>query len=231
IDGTGTDVHYGIIGKYSDGSIVRKCVVHDIVNEIDPPVSDVAGVGIMFYNEAKAGWSGVHGVLIERNVVYKTSRMGIFVGGWTSEPPYWLLSSNNVIEDNEVYDTWQGPTKGSGGAVTILGASGSLIQRNEIYNTTGLDQSGISILGLASDTNRIIQNELYNNYVGIKISAGVPAILDNTITDFTKGGIVVKDVLSVQIEINTISTTDYTLAPNGIQIGYIGATTGRTTTT
>lgn len=181
IDGTGTDVHYGIIGKYSDGSIVRNCVVHDIKNAIEPPVSDVAGVGIMFYNEAAGAWSGVHNVVIEGNVVYKTGRMGIFLGGWTSEPPYWLLSSNNVIKGNEVYDTWQGPTGGSGGALTILGASGSLIQRNEIYNNTGLNQSGISILGLASDTNRIIQNEIYNNYVGIKVSAGLVKVHYNNI--------------------------------------------------
>ena len=55
------------------------------------------------------------------------------------------------------------------------------------------------------------------------------AILDNTITDFTKGGIVVKDMLSVQIELNTISTTVYSMAPNGIQVGYVmdpTATTG-----
>jgi parallel beta-helix repeat protein len=55
------------------------------------------------------------------------------------------------------------------------------------------------------------------------------AILNNTISSFKKSGIVVKDALSVQIEGNTISTTDHSLAPNGIQIGYVmdyTATTG-----
>jgi len=55
------------------------------------------------------------------------------------------------------------------------------------------------------------------------------AILDNTITNFTKGGIVVMDASSVQIEGNIISTTDHSVAPNGIQIGYLAdptATTG-----
>lgn len=186
IDGTGTDVHYGIIGKYSDGSIVRNCVVHDIVNEIGPPVSDIGGVGIMFYNEAKAGWpGGAHEILIEDNVVYKTGRMGIFLGGWTDG---WLLSSNNVIKDNnEVYDTWQGPTEGFGGAVTILGASNSLIQGNSIYNNTGLDQSGISILGWDSDPNSISENDIYNNYVGIKVSGGVVEVHYNNIMGNTYG--------------------------------------------
>lgn len=55
-------------------------------------------------------------------------------------------------------------------------------------------------------------------------------ILRNTITDFNKGGIVVKDVNSIQVEGNIISTTDYSVAPNGIQIGYIGAITGTTGT-
>ncbi len=50
-----------------------------------------------------------------------------------------------------------------------------------------------------------------------------------TISNFGKAGIVVKNVLAVQIDNNIVSTTIHTAAPNGIQIGYVmdlTATTG-----
>jgi parallel beta-helix repeat protein len=56
------------------------------------------------------------------------------------------------------------------------------------------------------------------------------AVLGSTIKDFKKGGIVVQYASAVQLEDNSISTTDHSQAPNGIQIGYVGATTGTTGT-
>ena len=47
------------------------------------------------------------------------------------------------------------------------------------------------------------------------------SILDNTIDEFGKGGIVVYGASSIQIEGNTIITTDHSIAPNGIQVGYL----------
>jgi len=56
------------------------------------------------------------------------------------------------------------------------------------------------------------------------------AILGSTINDFNKTGILVKYADAVQLEDNIISTTDHSAAPNGIQIGYVGAGTGTTGT-
>ncbi len=46
------------------------------------------------------------------------------------------------------------------------------------------------------------------------------AVLANTISNFEKGGIVVKDTVAVLIEDNIVSTTSVALASNGIQVGY-----------
>jgi parallel beta-helix repeat protein len=52
-------------------------------------------------------------------------------------------------------------------------------------------------------------------------SDGDIKILDNTISEFGKGGIVVYYASSLQIEGNTLATTDHDIAPNGIQVGYL----------
>ena len=55
-------------------------------------------------------------------------------------------------------------------------------------------------------------------------------ILANTISEFDKGGIVVKDTSSVQIEDNDVSTAVVALATNGIQVGYVMDSTATTGT-
>ena len=170
IDGTGGTVHYGIYAFNSDNVIARNNVVHDIMNEIGPPGYDVAGVGILYF-----GWEqGIDGALIESNTVYNTGRMGIIVCGATDSFGPYLVCSNSVIKKNTVYDTWQGPTNGHGGAVQINGAKNSLIQGNTIYNT-GLDQVGIYIEGSVSA--QIIENDIYNNRIGIMVWSDADGIV------------------------------------------------------
>lgn len=225
IDGTGGTVHYGIYPFNSNNTIVRNNVVHDIANETGAPGHDVAGLGIIYF-----GWEqGIDNATIENNTVYNTGRMGI---GVSALEPDWLVCSNIVIKSNTVYNAWQGPTDDYGGAIQINSAKDSLIQANTIHDT-GLDWYSIYICG-SSTSNQIVGNDIYGNHDGIVVEGlggenSSIAITGNDITDFTKGGIVVKDVLSVQIEGNTISTTDHSAAPNGIQVGYdmdLTATTG-----
>lgn len=173
IDGTVATVHYGIYAFNSDNTAVKNCVIHDITNQIAPPGSDVAGVGIIFF-----GWGqGVDGALIENNIVYNTGRMGIWAGGMQSATPWnFLVASNTAIRNNIVHHAWQGPTNDGGGAVQINGAKDSLIERNTIHDT-GLNWYGVYITGSASSTpNRIYRNDIYNNDVGIMIWSTCPSI-------------------------------------------------------
>jgi len=171
IDGTGGTVHYGILLGNSDNSTVKNCVVHHITNEIIPPGSDVAGVGILYF-----GWEGdgycdgeanIENAIIENNTVYNTGRMGIFVGGYNDKTGVkkFAVTSNNVIKNNIVYNTWQGPTNDTGGAIQINWAKDSLIQANEIYDT-GLNHYGIYVCG-SSISNQIVENNIYSNQYGI----------------------------------------------------------------
>lgn len=124
----------------------------------------------------------------------------------------------------------------SGGTVTV-GMDTALIG---VENSTGiiiegltLDATGIVITPFAavlySNSSGTIQDNTIENIGDLGQDAGAIwiqggdsiAVLDNTINEFNKSGILVKDVLSVQIEGNTISTTNYSIAPNGIQIGYV----------
>jgi len=114
-----------------------------------------------------------------------------------------------------------------------------------------IDSTGITIKGLTLDANGILgadnggdryfraiyysnsggtiqNNTIKNIHIGGQKSQGVWVdadgdikILDNTIDEFGKGAIVVYSATSVQIERNTITTTDHSIAPNGIQIGYL----------
>ena len=166
IDGTVGPVHLGIYPLNSDNTIVKNNVIHDITNEIGSPVSDKAGVGILFF-----GWGqGIDGALIEGNTVYNTGRMGIIVCGMQSVSPYkFVVCSDNIIRNNTVHHAWQGPTNDHGGAVQINGAKNSVIEGNTIHDT-GLDQRGIYIAGsVASTPNSIEGNNIYSNHIGIDL--------------------------------------------------------------
>lgn len=156
IDGTGGDVHIGIYFFNSNNSIVRNNVVHDMKNDPNPPISDVAGLGILFF-----GWGqGIDGALVEDNTVYNTGRMGIFVGGSA-------VSRGNIIRDNIIYNAWQGPTNDWGGAVQINIPKDSQIIGNIIHDS-GLNMPGVYIFS-SSGSNAIEYNNVYNNKYGIAI--------------------------------------------------------------
>ena len=119
-----------------------------------------------------------------------------------------------VTKDNL---TIQGPT----GAVV----SGAAPGRDAVVYI-GSDVDSTTIQGLTIDATGVTS--------GIKATESGTyssiAILGSTIKDFKKGGIVVQYASAVQFEDNIIDTTDHSQAPNGIQIGFIGATTGTTGT-
>ncbi len=171
IDGTGGIMHYGIYAFNSDNTVVINNIVHDITNELPPlPGWDVAGVGILFF-----GWGqGIDDAVIENNTVHHTGRMGIIVCAMNAVTFDWELCNSNVIRNNVVHDAWQGPTYDYGGAIQINGAMNSSIEGNMIFDTGKPSDTwlytGIYICGSASSTpNRIEENDIFNNYIGIVI--------------------------------------------------------------
>ncbi len=123
----------------------------------------------------------------------------------------------------------------------LVGADGAVINGSIAIAAMGVTITGFTIkapsVGVGegitiSATNATISGNILEDWytaISVRDSAStdsVPVtlasvtIIDNTISDFTKGGIVVKDTLAVQIEDNIISTTVHSAAPNGIQIGY-----------
>ena len=186
IDGTDGDVHYGIYAFNSQNAIIKNNLIHDIKNQIADPVSDVAGVGILFF-----GWGqGVNGSIIQNNTVYKCGRMSIFIGGMQSETPYdWMLSTNNTIKNNIVNATWQGPTSDHGGAIQINTGSNSTISGNTI-NNTGSSQAGIYITVSPSNYLIISGNTISNGGYGILLKNGVNSTISgNTISGSSLDGI------------------------------------------
>ncbi len=171
IDGTKTSVHYGIYVYNSDNSIVKNNVIHDLANSINSPANDSAGIGILFF-----GWlQSVNNNVIEQNKVYNCARMCVFVGG-QRDSSMWILSSNNVIRDNEIYNGWTGPTSQTGqGSVTLVGILDDTIEGNSIHDNTHRIASGeivgygIYIAGSASPASTILNNVLYNNVQGLTI--------------------------------------------------------------
>ncbi len=141
-----------------------------------------------------------------------------------------IVISGNTIEN--IHNPEGASSDHTCGINVWAGAENVLISNNAISD---IKYNGI-ILEYANNV-RVENNEITGCKTGIRVEPCEGAnvsdltITGNTISDFTKSGILVKDILSIQIEGNTISSTDYyTAATNGIQIGYIGATTGTTGT-
>ncbi|MEM3527067.1 MAG: right-handed parallel beta-helix repeat-containing protein [Candidatus Bathyarchaeia archaeon] len=198
IDGTGGTVYFGIAVSNSRSVNIRNNVVHDIKNK-QPPENGRYGVGILFWGVGVK----MDNNIIEGNTVYNTGRMGIFIGTVTSSQWPYLLSSNNIVRNNVVYDTWQDPQGDGGASIQINGAKNSLIKDNEIYNTRN-NWWGIYIGG-SSTSNRIIGNNIHDNYRGIVVwsnptwvqyevnTPGAPEIHFNNIYGNTQYGLRVVD--------------------------------------
>ena len=168
IDGTGGEVNYGIYPFNSNNTIVKNNVVHDITTLVGGVADNSAGVGITYF-----GWGqGTDGALVQDNTVYNTGRMGIWVGGMQSSSPYnFIVSNNNTINHNTVYNAWQGPTTDGGGAVQMNCPKSSIFENNTIHDT-GLNWYGIYVAG-SSTGNSITGNEIYNNNSAIVIWSNV----------------------------------------------------------
>ncbi|MBA7645969.1 hypothetical protein ES703_53730 [subsurface metagenome] len=130
---------------------------------------------------------------------------------------------------------------------TITAGTNVLVEGNEISGTFPEgSRAGINILSrtYASDSVATLTGvTVRGNTVSASVIVGILAVAesrddgpatisnlqivdDNIVSNFTKSGIVVRDVLSVQIEGNIISTTNHSVAPNGIDIGATTGTTG-----
>ena len=136
-----------------------------------------------------------------------------------AQPGFGLTAGTNVlVEGNEISGTF---AEGSRAGINIL---------SRTYSSS----SDATLTGVTVRDNIVSADVIVGILVVAESRDSGPAtitdleILDNKINNFEKGGVVVKDVLSVQIEGNTISTTKVSPASNGIQVGYIGATTGTT---
>jgi len=211
IDGTGGVVHYGVYGFNANDATVKNMNIHHIVNAVDAPVYDVAGVGILFF-----GWGqGEDNLKIEDNTIKETGRMGIFIGGMQSETPYKFLASNsNVISQNTVTKAWQGPTNGGGGAIQINGAKNCTIASNKV-SQTGIQQFGIYLYGSASTASVISDNELSDNPSGVVIWS------DGGGVDFGSDAIQPPTVEGNQFTLNTVQVKDYSDSPYISDIGKI----------
>jgi len=181
--------------------------------------------------------SGTSNIVVQDNIVNAASGKNAFLteGGVSDH----TISGNSFGGDGSqlVYVNGQASVGNPSTNVDFIGntfggtatgpALGQEATNSEISGNTFETVTGYVGLELWASGNTVINNTITGAYNGITIDGGPygtynsVAILGNTITDFTKGGIVVKDVLSVQIEGNSISTTDYSVAPNGIQIGYV----------
>jgi hypothetical protein len=160
IDGTnGLVTNYGIYGFNTNLTTIKNNKIHDMVND----AFDVAGVGIIVF-----GWDAtVNNNMISGNTVYKTARMGIWVGGMRSSDNNWPISSGNTISYNEVYNTWQGPTSDGGGGIQVNGAKNTAIADNKVHDTKAAwFYVGIYVYG-SSTHNSIQCNDVYNNKYGI----------------------------------------------------------------
>jgi len=110
---------------------------------------------------------------------------------------------------------------GSGGEI-----SSPIIERNIITGIAGETESiGIQLTGLVTDAT-VSNNNIIGTYLGIFVQNADPQICNNTITDFIRGGIVIRDSKDILLEGNIISTTLHDEAPNGIDIGTYSGTTG-----
>ena len=131
-----------------------------------------------------------------------------------------------------------GGTVGVGTDTALIGVEDSenITIEGLTVDATGIVATPFAAILYTGSTGTIQDNTIQNigdlgqDAGAIRVDGGGSiAILDNTISEFNKSGIMVGDVLSVQIEGNIISTTNYNLAPNGIQVGYVmdpTATTG-----
>jgi nitrous oxidase accessory protein NosD len=165
IDGTAGTVHYGVYVYNANDVTVAKNTIHDMTNEIADPVSDKAGVGILFF-----GWGqGIEGATIDRNTIYNTGRHGIFIGGEDSAG-HWLLSSG-VISRNTVFKSWQGPTDDAGGGIQINGARYCVVGNNNVHHTgqptAGTFYPGIYLAGTVGGT--VWGSNLHQNLYGLVV--------------------------------------------------------------
>lgn len=164
IDGTSAPVNYGVYAFNAN----YVTVAHNTIFGMQNDAYDVAGVGILFY-----GWGQpMNYETVTTNTVYNTARMGIFIGGVDSAYPYnWLLSTNDLVDGNTVYNAWQGPTADYGGAIQVLGAQYTDISGNNVFQTgystsNSYFTSGVYLLG-SGPGNTITKNNSHMNYVGI----------------------------------------------------------------
>jgi parallel beta-helix repeat protein len=148
-------------------------------------------------------------------------------GAWTAS---FVGNTINGVKDSPGYENAAigANTYDSGATLDVT------IQGNQLPGGGATNADGISI-GVGGADGSIVATITNNTISGWHhdiraLDTDSIVIVDNTISDFIKSGILVEDVLSVQIEGNTISSTDHSQATNGIQIGYIGTTTGTTGT-
>ena len=211
------------------------------------------------YGEGDIGFEGIY---INRDEgtgsisITGNTFTGDIFRGITSERSNTAISDNSLITDVPSNVCWQGVLVRDGALgeqdnVSIVSNTVSGFGDGIRVGTDGQVLTNISVVGneisncvkgiwvLTAEDVTIAENTVsdtigeQNTSVAILVeSTDFVAIQGNTVDDFVKGGIVVKDTDSVQIEGNTVINTNYGMAPNGIQIGYIvdpTATTGTIT--
>lgn len=200
VDGSSLNVVWAGIGSWSGCTnvTIRANTIHGMRNAIDK------GNGICLWR-----WGGIYeGILIEENTIYDIDRMGIYIGSHTVGGEYdWLLSTNNTIRDNLVYDTMLSPNPGEifpigCGGIGLDAMKDCTIERNTVYNTANM-MPAIFLAHGSSTGNEICENEVYGQAYGVAVEInrgdvdfGVdvpapPEVHSNSIHDNTEYGLIV----------------------------------------
>ena len=179
----------GIAGETSQSAITNN-VIHDNLN-----IPGSAGVGILL-------WGGSNKNAIQGNEIFNNDRQGIFLGfsgGYKCDD---IISNDNLISHNTIYDNGlyreaNGPDESEYG-IQLLNADGSIIEHNEIFGHNDWD-FGHGIYLVASDGNGIFDNDIHDNNYGVSVDLGSADnyLAGNIIHDHAVNGLTILDEGSV----------------------------------
>ena len=227
-------------------------------NKLAIPGVDISGLNIHdnTFTSYGGGGIGFEAIYINRDEgnggisIASNEFSGYIFRGITTERSNTSITGNSLVTDVSVSVAWQGilvrgaeaqdnvsvvanVVSGFSDGVRV-GKDGQVLTNISIVSNDISDSiKGIRVLtaeDVAITGNTVSDTVGGADSVAISVeSVESAAILANTVSEFEKGGIVVKDTVAVQIEDNDVSTAVVALATNGIQVGYVmdyTATTG-----
>ena len=165
-DGTGTGSFQALYVQGATNLLIKNNHIHDVA------------VGYSIHASHAIYWASGNSI-IEGNTIHNISGDAVQI---YTEHGYNI--SNNTIRNNKIYDYGTGPTSG----LTMTGTN-CLAYNNIVYQSTfNPDAYGILVRGSG---NKILNNTVYNNAVGIDTSTASSAEVRNNIlwqNGYNRGG-------------------------------------------